>query len=83
MRPRAGLDGRKISSPPEFDPRTVQPVAQSLYRLSCPAYSIYIHTYIHNSPLFVSKISVHIVVSCRNTVLCFSISISRIVFKNS
>ena len=24
--PRAGLDGRKISSPPGFDPRTVQPV---------------------------------------------------------
>ena len=24
---------RKFSSPPEFDPRTVQPVAQSLYRL--------------------------------------------------
>ena len=25
--PRAGLDGRKISPPPGFDPRTVQPVA--------------------------------------------------------
>ena len=25
--PRAGLDGRKISLPPGFDPRTVQPVA--------------------------------------------------------
>ena len=24
--PRAGLDGRKISSPPGFDPGTVQPV---------------------------------------------------------
>ena len=24
--PRAGLDGRKISSPPGFDPRSVQPV---------------------------------------------------------
>jgi len=24
--PRAGLDGRKISSPPGFDPRNVQPV---------------------------------------------------------
>jgi len=32
--PRAGLDGWKISSPPGFDPRTVQPVAQWLYRLS-------------------------------------------------
>jgi hypothetical protein len=27
---------RKISPPPGFDPRTVQPVAQSLYRLSYP-----------------------------------------------
>ena len=25
--PRAGLDGRKISPPPGFDPRTAQPVA--------------------------------------------------------
>ena len=33
--PRDGLDGRKISSPPGS--RTVQPVAQSLYRLSYPA----------------------------------------------
>jgi hypothetical protein len=38
-----GLQGRsgqlrKILSPPEFDPRTVQPVAQSLYRLSYPAH---------------------------------------------
>jgi len=35
---RAGLDGRKISSPPGFDPRAVQPVAQSLYRLSYPVH---------------------------------------------
>ena len=27
MGPRAGLDEQKISSPPVFDPRTVQPVA--------------------------------------------------------
>ena len=40
MGPRGGLDSRKISSPPEFDPRTVQPVAQSLYRLSYPAHCI-------------------------------------------
>jgi len=26
MGPRAGLGGRKISPPPGFDPRTVQPV---------------------------------------------------------
>jgi len=32
--PRAGLDGRKISSPSGFDPTTFQPIAQSLYRLS-------------------------------------------------
>ena len=30
---------RKISPPPGFDPRTVQPVAQSLYRLSYPAHT--------------------------------------------
>jgi hypothetical protein len=30
---------RKISLPQGFDPRTVQPVAQSLYRLSYPAYT--------------------------------------------
>ena len=37
MGPRAGLDGRKISSPPGFDPG---PSArrQSLYRLSYPAH---------------------------------------------
>ena len=39
MGPMAGLDGRKISSPPGFDPRTVQPVAQSLYRLSYRAHT--------------------------------------------
>ena len=33
---------RKISSPPGFDPRTVQPLAQSLYRLSYPAHCILI-----------------------------------------
>jgi hypothetical protein len=37
---RAGLDGRKISSPLGFDSRTVQPVAQSLYRLSYPAHVV-------------------------------------------
>ena len=36
--PRAGLDGRKILPPLGFDPRTVQPIAQSLYRLSYPAH---------------------------------------------
>jgi len=34
--PRAGLDGRKISSPPGFDPGPSTP-SQSLYRLSYPA----------------------------------------------
>jgi hypothetical protein len=37
--PRAGLDGRKISPPPGFDPRTVQARSQSLYLLSYPAHS--------------------------------------------
>ena len=36
MGPRAGLGGWEISPPPGFDPRTVQPVAQSLYRLHYP-----------------------------------------------
>ena len=35
MGPRAGLDGREISSPPVFDPG---PSHQSLYRLSYPAH---------------------------------------------
>ena len=38
--PRAGLDGRKNSAPPGFDPQTFQPVAQSLYRLSYPAHAV-------------------------------------------
>ena len=37
--PRADLDGRKISPLPGFDPRTVQPVAQSLYWLSYAAHA--------------------------------------------
>ena len=38
--PRAGLDGRKISSSPGFDPGPSKPVAQSLYRLNYRAHSI-------------------------------------------
>ena len=42
--PSAGLDGRKISSPPDSIPD--RPAhSQSLYRLSYPAYCLYI--YIH------------------------------------
>ena len=41
MGPRAGLDGRKISSPPGFDPGPSSPVAQSLYRLSYRATTLY------------------------------------------
>src|SRR5215475_4268446 len=38
---------RKISPPPGFDPRTVQPVAQSLYRLSYPGPRVsFIHMFI-------------------------------------
>jgi hypothetical protein len=33
MGPRAGLDGRKISSPPGFDPRAVQPVVNTTVAL--------------------------------------------------
>jgi hypothetical protein len=38
--PRAGLDGRKISSQPEFDSGPSIPVAKSLYRLSYPAHVV-------------------------------------------
>ena len=39
--PRAGLDRcGKCHLPRGFDPRTVQPVARSLYRLSYPAHNI-------------------------------------------
>jgi len=38
--PRAGLDRRNISSPPEFDPGPSSPVAQSLYRLSYRAHKL-------------------------------------------
>jgi hypothetical protein len=45
--PRAGLDGREISPSPGFDPRAVEPVAQSLYRLSYPAdVCVYVYIYI-------------------------------------
>ena len=37
--PRAGLDGRKISSPPGFDRGSSNPLTQSLYRLSYRAHS--------------------------------------------
>ena len=36
--PRTGLDGRKISSPPRFDPG-LSSHSQSLYRLSYPAHT--------------------------------------------
>ena len=37
MGPRAGLNGRKISSPPGFDPGSSS-ASQSLYQLSYPAH---------------------------------------------
>jgi hypothetical protein len=40
--PRAGLDGRKkISPPPEFDPRTVQPVASRYADYAMPAHTLH------------------------------------------
>ena len=36
--------GEKSRPPPGFDPRTVQPVAQSLYRLSYPTHSLHVST---------------------------------------
>ena len=59
--PRAGLERcGKISSTQGFDPRTVEPIAQSLYRLSYAAYiCIYIlyikyiiHIIVHIKDLF-------------------------------
>jgi len=38
--PRVGLDGRKIASPPGFDPGPSSPVALSLYRLSYRAHNV-------------------------------------------
>ena len=45
MGPRAGLDGRKLLSPPGFDPGP-SARSQSLYRLSYPTH-IYIYTHTH------------------------------------
>ena len=58
--PRAGLERcGKISSPQGLDPRTVEPVAQSLYRLSYAAYMcVYIY-YILNI-LYILHISTYI-----------------------
>ena len=41
---RAGLDGRKISFLPGFDPGTVQSVAQSLYRLSYRSTYVWVYS---------------------------------------
>ena len=41
-----GRSGRAENlTPPGFDPRTVQPVAQSLYRLSYPAHQFFYEFY--------------------------------------
>ena len=47
--PRAGLDGRKISSPTGFDPEPSSSVAQSLYRLSYRA-KLYYYILVHIIP---------------------------------
>jgi len=44
--PRAGRDGRKYLVPTGIRSRTVQPVAQSLHRLSHPAHIYYIYIYV-------------------------------------
>jgi hypothetical protein len=47
---RGGCVGREKSLPlAEFDPRTVQPVAQWLHRQSYPCFCIYVTLNIHNS----------------------------------
>jgi len=41
--PRGGVDRcGKSHPPPGFDPRTVQPLAQLLYRLRYPAHLVYV-----------------------------------------
>jgi hypothetical protein len=45
---------RKISPPPGFDPRTVQPVSRSLYRLSQPAHRL-IRIYAYLQLVFVTE----------------------------
>jgi hypothetical protein len=37
MGPMAGLEGAEISPPPEFDPRTVQPIASRYTGYAMPA----------------------------------------------
>jgi hypothetical protein len=49
---------RKISLSPEFDPRTVQPVINSLYRLSYPAHNYDTRTHKYAKP-DINKISVN------------------------
>ena len=54
MGPRTGLDGRKISSPPGFDPRLAAH-SQELNRLS---YSVHTHIYT-DIYIYIYEISIH------------------------
>jgi hypothetical protein len=54
--PWAGLDGRKISSPPGFDPGPSSQVTQSLYRLSYLAHLYILSMKIHHYSAWNSKV---------------------------
>ena len=65
MGPKAGLDGRKISSPPGFDPdRPAR--SHSLYRLSYPAHIIYIYTYTYTHTHTHTQTHTHIHIQFRD-----------------
>ena len=84
MAPRAGLDGRKISSPPGFDPGPSSPLAQSLYRLSYPAHSI-CDTYCFTTATLVTRThlnvnvirTLHVCVMYTNLVECAGVTFAR------
>jgi len=54
--PRAGLDGRKISSTPGFDPRTVQPVASHYTDWTIPVHK-HVQGAAERTPLFEKRIN--------------------------
>jgi len=68
--PRAGLDGcGKSRPPPGFDPRTVQPRSESLYRLRCPGPHFQRNLPVVNEVLRVNSISSFSLYVCTSAVL--------------
>ena len=53
---RAGLDGRKISFPPGFDPRTVQPLASRYTDWAISAHQVQVVSYKNEQQPQISKI---------------------------